>query len=74
MTYSSARFGMGTGLIYFNNLACTGTETSIFDCMSDGVGVFGTCTHANDAAIMCHERKLFMLVCLVQLGTGLLGL
>lgn len=25
--------------------------------MNDGVGVFGTCTHADDAAVMCQERK-----------------
>jgi deleted-in-malignant-brain-tumors protein 1 len=55
VAYPNARFGMGMGPIIFNNLECTGSELNIFDCPSDGVGVSGMCTHANDAAVMCQE-------------------
>ncbi len=53
--YPNARYGPGTGLIAFNNLVCTGTELNIFDCDSDGYGVTGTCTHADDASVQCLE-------------------
>lgn len=57
VAYPNARFGMGMGPIYLNNLACNGGEMSILDCMNDGLGVFGACTHADDAAVMCQECK-----------------
>ena len=55
--YPNARFGQGSGPIAFSNLHCTGTEASIFDCESDGIGVIGSCTHADDASLSCQESK-----------------
>lgn len=57
--YSNARYGQGTGPIVFSNLLCTGSETSILDCPSDGFGVIGSCTHADDASVACLECTLF---------------
>lgn len=55
VAYSNARFGPGTGPIVINNLACIGNEATIGDCMSDGFGVIGSCTHSEDAGVMCQE-------------------
>lgn len=55
VAYPNARFGQGTGPILYNNLQCTGSEDSVFDCMSDGLGMSGTCSHSDDAAVMCQE-------------------
>ena len=60
VAYSNARFGPGTGPIYFNNLICNGVEGSIFECTSDGLGVTGSCTHADDAAVMCQESECLL--------------
>ena len=57
VAYSDARYGSGDGPIVLNNLVCTGTETNIFDCVHDGIGVIGTCTHSDDAAVMCQEGE-----------------
>ena len=61
VAYPNARFGQGTGPIFVNNLQCTGTENTIFDCMSDGLGSIGTCSHADDASVMCQEGWFYIL-------------
>ena len=55
--FPSARFGMGTGPVGFSNIACTGTESNIVDCVNDGYGVIGSCTHADDASASCLEGE-----------------
>lgn len=59
-TYPNARFGQGTGPIVFNNVYCTGSESNILDCLSDGYGVVGSCTHADDASITCSKGTVFI--------------
>ena len=51
--YSNARYGSGTGPIVLSNVACTGTETSILDCPAGNVPA--SCTHSDDAALMCQR-------------------
>jgi len=57
VTYPNARYGQGTGPIYYNNLICTGSEPRLPDCGNDGLGVIGSCTHNDDAAMFCETRK-----------------
>ena len=61
VAYPGARFGPGTGPIHLNNVMCSGAERTIFECTSDGLGVSGSCTHADDAAVMCQESE--QLIC-----------
>ncbi|MBN3326861.1 SCAR5 protein, partial [Atractosteus spatula] len=44
--------GGGTGTIWLDDLKCTGTESSIFRCTSNGMGV-NNCGHSEDAGVQC---------------------
>lgn len=61
--YSNAYFGQGTGPILLDNLICTGTESILVDCRHDGIGQYGSCTHADDTGVRCKTRKLLTLSC-----------
>ena len=47
-----ATFGQGTGPILLDNLMCVGTETRLFDCPHNGVGIHN-CAHSEDAGAVC---------------------
>lgn len=49
----SSSFGPGMGSIFLDNVACTGTEENLIDCPSSTP----TCTHDNEAGIMCNPRR-----------------
>ena len=59
--YYSARFGNTSSNrpILLDNLGCTGTEKSLFDCQHNGVGIHN-CDHSDDIGILCDKSKLFM--------------
>ncbi|XP_041739279.1 macrophage receptor MARCO [Coregonus clupeaformis] len=42
----------GMGKIWFDDLRCKGTETSVFDCPHNGLGV-NNCQHNEDAGVQC---------------------
>ena len=49
-------FGSGSGPILLSNLYCTGSESSLLDCNQQSCYVT-SCTHTNDAGVIC-ERKI----------------
>ena len=51
-------FGPGSGPVYLTNLQCTGNETMLFDCLSDGWNrVTGGCLdHSLDAGLVCNSE------------------
>ena len=53
--YRFAHFGQGTGEILLDNLGCTGTENSLFDCQKNGFGN-QNCQHSQDAGISCPSK------------------
>ena len=52
-----ATYGQGTGDILLDDLACTGSETSIFNCPHNGVGSHN-CGHSEDAGAVCQREHL----------------
>ena len=55
----SAYFGQGSGPIWLDSVACTGSESTLASCGHLGVGVTRSCSHSLDAAIICtgHYSK-----------------
>ena len=50
-----ATYGQGTGDILLDDLGCTGSETSLFDCSHSGVGTHN-CAHSEDAGAVCTSE------------------
>ncbi len=51
-TPNQAHFGVGTGPIWLDDVACTGTEARLLDCGSRPIGVHN-CNHPEDAGTRC---------------------
>ena len=48
-----ARFGNGSGMIVLDDLDCSGSEGSLFDCPSDTPVLVHDCDHSEDAGVRC---------------------
>ena len=56
--WSHAHFGQGSGNIVLDDLGCTGSETSLFDCPHGGVNNHN-CGHSEDAGVTCSGIQQF---------------
>ena len=52
--YSSAYFGQGSGPIWLDNVACTGTEPTLARCGHLGINITRSCNHHEDAGVGCY--------------------
>ena len=56
VAYGGAYFGQGSTLfIHIDKLRCSGLEPRLIDCPHDNHTLH--CTHANDASVICQQRK-----------------
>ena len=58
VAFSSAQYGQGSGPILIDDIACTGTETSLQSCTYDSNTE--DCSHAEDAGVRCHSCELYI--------------
>ena len=56
---SRAGFGQGTGQIWLDNVACTGSETRLIDCPANALGSHN-CAHSEDAGVRCGSGKFVL--------------
>ena len=57
--FASAYFGKGIGSIFFDNVACSGSETSLISCSYTTPSSYDD--HSEDAGVRCPGQQYFML-------------
>lgn len=70
--FGSARFGLGSCPILYNELSCTGNEKYISECAQRGTGVHN-CSHSQDAGVVCEGKLVCRSVWCVFMHAGVVN-
>lgn len=54
MVARNTPFGEGSGEIHLSGVQCSGTEANLTDCTVFPPPSDGSCSHANDTALICQ--------------------
>ena len=54
LSYSNAHFGQGSGPIWLDNVQCTGNESTLASCGHLGIKITRSCSHYEDAGVICY--------------------
>ena len=57
----SARFGAGSGQIWLDNVACSGSERTLVNCKHSRWGIHN-CRHREDASVICSRGALYVTI------------
>ena len=55
--FNSATHGQGSGPIWMDGVACSGSESHVYDCRHRGWGTH-SCIHNEDASVQCSSVRL----------------
>jgi len=50
-----AQFGPGSGPVWLNQVGCVGRESKLSHCKHNGAGNVGSCSHTQDAGVICSD-------------------
>uniref|UniRef100_A0A672JV58 SRCR domain-containing protein n=1 Tax=Sinocyclocheilus grahami TaxID=75366 RepID=A0A672JV58_SINGR len=65
-TMRAAHFGPGSGQIWMDDVICSGSESSIFDCSKTKMGDHN-CRHSEDVGVICSGRLIFYQAFIIKL-------
>ena len=58
--HSGGSFGQGSGPIFLDDVACSGSETQLIDCSHDRTT--SDCSHSRDAGVTCETQCMSAVV------------
>ena len=61
LIYGSNYFGLGTGGIFLDDVACSGDELMLINCRHSGVGVHNCRRDSRDAGVVCQGGEAIIL-------------
>ena len=52
----NAFYGQGIGNILLDYVSCSGLENGLSECPHNGWGKYRSCTHSEDAGVICEDE------------------